>query len=44
MCGSYGANLQWCTGQLKTQLTENLPSGQNKCSNKIVICLTLPHN
>lgn len=44
MCGSYGANLQWCMGQFKTQLTENLQSGQNKCSNKMVISLTLSHN
>lgn len=44
MCGSDGANLQWCMGQFKTQLTENLQSGQNKCSNKMVISLTLSRN
>lgn len=41
---SYEANLQWHIGQFETLLTDNLQSGQNKCSNKIVICLTLPHN
>lgn len=43
-CGSDGASLRWHVGRFKMQLTENVQSGQNKYSDKMVVYITLSHN